>query len=84
MSKRSKPPYERFGKATPLEDARLRIHVWREGDRLSVLAEQYLDDWRLWRVIADRSKITDPRKIAVGTELIVPEIPLEKGIYEST
>lgn len=84
LSKRSTPPYERFGIATPTEDARLKLHVFKRGDRLTQLAEKYLGDWMLWRLIADRNKITDPRQIAVGTVFIIPEIPYEKGAFEST
>ncbi|MDQ4119862.1 MAG: LysM peptidoglycan-binding domain-containing protein [Acidobacteriota bacterium] len=84
MSKRSIPVYERYGAAVPYEDAKLQLHAWTEGDRLSVLAEKYLDDWMKWRLIAERNNIKDARKIAIGTVLIIPQIPLEKGIYEST
>jgi nucleoid-associated protein YgaU len=79
VTKRNIPPYEKFGVAVPVTDARLRLHSWREGDRLSVLAEQYLGDWMRWRMIADRNKLADPRKVAVGTILVIPDIPLEEG-----
>lgn len=82
-TRRDVPVYEKFGIATPIEDARLRLHAFRAGDRLSVLAADYFGDWTLWRIIADRNEITDPRKIPVGTILIIPDIPLEEGDFIS-
>lgn len=84
MANRSVSPYERYGIATPVEDSALQIHVFSATDTISLLAEKFYGDWRLWRVIANRNKIVDPRKIAVGTELIIPQQPLDKGIYKST
>ena len=82
-TRRDIPPYERYGKAAPVSDARLRLHVWREGDRISVLAAQYLGDWRRWRLIAERNEIADVRKIPIGTTLFIPDIPLEEGDFIS-
>lgn len=83
MSMRSISPYERFGKAAPAGDAQLRIHTFVVTDTVSGLAEKYLDDWRLWRLIAERNEIGDVRKIEPGTLLIIPRRPPEKGTYES-
>ena len=80
---RSISPFERYGKATPQADGALRIHTFIVTDTFSKLAEQYLGDWRLWRVIADRNAIVDVRQITPGTQLIIPRRPLETGRYES-
>ena len=81
---RSISPYERYGKVTPILDAVLQIHVWTMTDTISALAERYFGDWRLWRVIANRNAIADVRQIETGTQLIIPQRPLETGRYEST
>ncbi len=81
MSERSISPFERYGTARPVEDAVLRIHVFIVTDTLSGIAEKYLGDWRLWRVIAERNQIVDPRQIVAGTNLIIPRRPLETGRY---
>ena len=80
---RSISPYERYGYATPNVDATLRIHTFVVTDTISQLAEQYLGDWRLWRLIAARNAIADVRDIDPGTQLIIPRRELEKGRYES-
>lgn len=84
MSSRSISPYERYGKAFPIEDSAIKKHVWNVTDTLTNLAHKFYNDWRLWRLIADRNSIADARNIAVGTVLIIPRKPLEKGRYEST
>ncbi len=80
---RSLSPFERYGKFHPEEDARLKEHVWREGDTLSGLAHEHYGDWRLWRLIADRNAIIDARQIEPGTLLVIPDLPPQKGRYES-
>lgn len=84
MSVRSISPYEKYGKLTPVTDAVLNIHVWTVTDTISGLAYRYFADWTMWRLIAERNAIADVRKIVPGTQLIIPERPLEKGRYEST
>lgn len=83
MSERSISPYERYGAARPIEDAALLTHVFTATDSLTGLAEKYFGDWRLWRVIAERNRIVDPRQIETGMVLIIPRRPLERGRYES-
>lgn len=83
MSERSVSPYEQYGNARPDEDATLQIHVFIVTDTLSAIAQKYYGDWRLWRIIAERNHVLDPRQIAHGTELIIPRRPLERGRYES-
>jgi nucleoid-associated protein YgaU len=81
---RSVTPYERFGEPSPYADAFLTEHTFRAGDTLSHLAHRFYGDWRLWRIIADRNDIVDARSIDVGTVLLIPSQPLERGSYEST
>lgn len=81
---RSQTPYERFGEPNPEPDAYLEERIFRAGDTLSGIAHQVYGDWRLWRLIADRSAIVDPRKVEPGTRLLIPPQPLESGRYEST
>ncbi len=79
---RSISPYERYGAVTPVEDAVLQVHVFTAADTISLLAHFYYDDWRMWRLIAEKNNLRDVRQIEPGTELIIPRIPL-RGIYES-
>lgn len=81
---RSVTPYERFGEPSPEPDAHLEEQFFRAGDTISGLAHRAYGDWRLWRLIADRNSIVDPRKIEPGTRLLIPPQPLERGRYEST
>jgi len=83
MADRSISPYERFGQFVPFTDASLRVHLWDAGDTITGLANRYLGDWRLWRLIADRNQVYDVRQIPLGTQLLIPALPLEKGLYES-
>ncbi len=76
---RSVSPFERFGAYFPIEDAVLTVHLFVSGETLSGLAHKYYGDWRLWRTIADRNKILDPRRIAPGTQILIPELPPEIG-----
>ncbi len=75
-------PYERFGEFRPEEDATLEEYVWTDGDTITGLAHRKYEDWRLWRVIADRNNIADVRQIAPGTVLLIPALPLQKGAFE--
>lgn len=79
---RSISPYERYGQATPPADAALRVHTVAATDTLSYLAEKYLGDWRLWRTLARRNGIADPRQLVVGQRLVIPAAPQERGAYE--
>lgn len=83
ISERSISSYERLGHARPIEEARARTHTLIDGQTLSGLANRYYRDWRLWRLIADRNKIVDPRVIATGTRLVIPDRPLQSGSFES-
>lgn len=80
---RSISAFEHFGGYFPLEDAALTVHLYVAGETLSGLAHRYYGDWKLWRGIADRNKIFDPRQIAPGTQLLIPELPVQISIFES-
>lgn len=80
---RSISPFELYGAPAPIEDAVLIEHLVVAGETISGLAHRYYDDWRLWRVIAARNNLADVRRIAPGIVLLIPEQPLERGVYES-
>jgi nucleoid-associated protein YgaU len=77
-------PYERFGEPNPSPDAEFDEYLFRAGDTLSGVAHHFYDDWRAWRVIADKNSIVDVRIIPIGTRLLIPPRPLQSGRYEST
>lgn len=52
-----------------------KSHVVAEGETMASIAGQCLDQPSQWRAIADANGITDPRRLTVGTPLVVP--PLE-------
>lgn len=79
---RSVSPFEFYGTITSVEDAILIEHLFVAGETISGLAQRYYDDWRLWRIIAERNKIGDVRQVAPGTILLIPERPLETGDFE--
>jgi len=52
-----------------------KSHIAAEGETLASIAGQCLGQPSQWRIIADANGIDDPRRLAVGTPLLVP--PLE-------
>lgn len=52
-----------------------KVHVTQRGDSLWVIASRVYGNAALWRPIADRNGIKNPRFLDPGTELIIP--PLE-------
>ena len=52
-----------------------KLHVVRQGESLSTIAAAHYGDPRLWRPIARRNGIDDPRAVVVGTQLVVPRLP---------
>jgi 5'-nucleotidase/UDP-sugar diphosphatase len=52
-----------------------RLHVVRQGETLSAIAQQYYGSANDWRKIlaANEKTIKDANKIAPGTKLIIPE-----------
>ncbi len=51
-----------------------RTHVVAKGETLSSIARKYYGDASKWKVIfnANRNRIADPNRLAVGTRLIIP------------
>jgi hypothetical protein len=74
-------PYQRFGEYRPDEDATLEEYTWNDSDTVTGLAARKYGDWRLWTIIAERNKLYDLRQIPSGKILLIPERPLEKGIF---
>jgi nucleoid-associated protein YgaU len=48
------------------------VHVTSAGETLSGLANAYLGDPALWRLIADANHIVDPLDLGVGRSLVIP------------
>lgn len=62
--------------ARPLQSAdRTTSRIVKEGDSLWLIAAQEYDDPFLWRPIAGKNEIDNPRLLATGLELTIP--PLE-------
>lgn len=53
----------------------VKTRVFRMGERLSDIAHQEYGDSGLWRIIADASRIDDPRSLKPGIILTVPPLP---------
>lgn len=54
---------------------RTKLYVVKQGDSLWSIAFREYGDPGLWRSIADKNNIYDPKKLKSGTELVIP--PLE-------
>jgi hypothetical protein len=52
-----------------------KLHVVRQGETLAAIAAAVYGDPRLWRPIALRNGVDDPRRVAAGTRLTVPQLP---------
>lgn len=76
-------PFQRYSRPVPVEDAGTRTHVFKDGETLTLLADRYYGDVELWRDIADSNGVTDPRRIAAGTRLLIPPRRLQAGRFES-
>jgi nucleoid-associated protein YgaU len=81
---RSVSPYELYGNLAPATDAYLAEHIVVAGETLTGLAHRYYQDFREWRLIADRNRIADARAIEPGTLLLIPGRPPERGSFAST
>lgn len=53
--------------------------VFRRGDRLDLIAAGVFQDPARWRDIARANGIADPRRVAPGTQLLVPRIAGARG-----
>jgi nucleoid-associated protein YgaU len=52
-----------------------KFHVVGQGETLSAVAGRTYGDPTLWRPIALRNEIDDPRSLPVGTRLQIPRLP---------
>jgi nucleoid-associated protein YgaU len=52
-----------------------KVHVVAEGETLTAISSRVYDNPALWRPIAIRNRIDDPRRLAVGIRLQVPHLP---------
>lgn len=52
-----------------------KLHTVKQGETLSNIAQTVYDDAKMWRPIALRNRISNPRKLAVGTRLVIPMLP---------
>lgn len=52
-----------------------RIHTVMQGETLSAIAWQVYGNPRLWRPIALRNALDDPRQLTVGQQVVVPHLP---------
>lgn len=52
-----------------------KTHVVAAGDTLWRIAATEYGHPRLWRSIAAANELTDPRRLEVGTELVLPRLP---------
>jgi nucleoid-associated protein YgaU len=51
-----------------------RFHTVTDGDRLDLIAHQYLGDARLWWIIADYNDIFFPLDLTPGAVLRIPSV----------
>lgn len=51
------------------------LHIVHEGETLSSIAAAVYENPLLWRPIAIHNQIDDPRSLAVGQQLLVPQLP---------
>ncbi len=52
-----------------------KLYVVGEGDTLSAIAARVYQDPALWRPIAIRNRVDHPRKLTVGEQLLIPQLP---------
>lgn len=52
-----------------------KLHVLQQGETLDGIARQTYGNPALWRPIALRNRIDDPRRLRIGARLIVPQLP---------
>jgi hypothetical protein len=56
----------------PIKKIETRTYTIKEGDRIDLLAQQSLGDFRLWWVIAYINGLDDPLELPVGKEIVLP------------
>lgn len=52
-----------------------KIHVVRQGETLASIAQAVYGNPQLWRPIALRNGVDDPRALTPGMQLVVPQLP---------
>lgn len=52
-----------------------KVHVVVQGDTLAGIAQAEYGNAGLWRPIALRNRLDDPRALALGTKLYIPRLP---------
>jgi hypothetical protein len=52
-----------------------KFYVVGQGDTLSAIAARMYDNPKLWRPIALRNRIDDPRVLPAGMRVVVPQLP---------
>jgi nucleoid-associated protein YgaU len=52
-----------------------KVHVVMQGETLSSIAYKTYRNPLLWRPIAQANDVDDPRRLAVGARLLVPQLP---------
>ncbi len=57
---------------SPIKEVKLQSYIIQEGDRLDILAQKFLGDFRLWWVIAFLNNIQEPLNLPVGLIIQVP------------
>lgn len=51
-----------------------KTHRVKEGETLNLISSKEYGDPALWRIIADENRLQDPRRLAVGSLLVIPPI----------
>ena len=54
-----------------------KFHVVRPGERISAIAAAAYGEPRLWRAIALRNDVADPRSLEAGQRLAIPRLPYQ-------
>jgi|SRR6185503_2541646 len=67
-------PEEELQRNEPSSPDHTKAYVVKEADTLSGIAGMFYRDPRLWRPIADRNDIDDPRRLTPGAVLTIPKI----------
>lgn len=77
----SKKKYGKGGTTKAKQDAAkkgAKSYTVKKGDTLWALAEKYYGDGTKWKLIAKANKIKDPRKLQIGTKLVIPGVTDKK------
>lgn len=61
-----------------------KTHQVTQGDTLAGIAYAEYGDAALWRPIALRNRLDDPRELSVGTRLVIPRLPFRAADSDQT